>query len=393
MALQDSPGQEPGSKNPQLEENQSQGYKDLAKSAKPIRLIIPLVIGIGFIGYMFWQKFDYESFLKIEWTGTTLFWIGMAALFMVFRHFCYMARLRIITNGEFSWRKAFELIMIWEFSSAVTPTSVGGSAVSMFVLAREGIAAGRSAMIVLYTVVIDTFFYLFMLAFYLAVFGFVFLDANDDALYTAFWAAYGFMFLYGSAFFYGVLISPKGLQKLLLFFVRLPLLNRFKKNVLKTTEDMALASAELRRQTWKFHVGAVLSTVGAWSSRFLVFNCLAIGFIVYAHDPDIHGYYTQFMEGQMQFSPFVQQVFMMARQQAMYILMAIMPTPGGSGGVEYAFLAYHSDYIVQEGSLGIIIALFWRILTYYTYLLIGYITVVRWLNAAKPKKLEANSGG
>ncbi|NJN77591.1 MAG: hypothetical protein HC803_04080 [Saprospiraceae bacterium] len=48
-----------------------------------------------------------------------------------------MARLHILTEGEFTWRKCFELIFIWEFSSAVTPTSVGGSAVALFVLSQE----------------------------------------------------------------------------------------------------------------------------------------------------------------------------------------------------------------------------------------------------------------
>lgn len=372
--------QKPQPKEVQKAAQEAEGYKNLNKSARPLRLIIPLLLGLGYIGYMFWDKFDPKEFAKIEWTSHTFLWIGIAALFMVFRHFCYMIRLRIITNQEFSWKKAFEVIMIWEFSSAVTPTSVGGSAVSMFVLAREGIAAGRSAMIVLYTVIIDTFFYLVMLAFYLAVFGFIFLDINNEALYTAFWAAYIFMFTYGCLFFYGVLISPKGLQKLLLFFTGLPLLKRFRAGAIKTTEDMALASQELRRQNWKFHVGAILATVGAWTGRFLVFNCLAIGFIFHSTEADIAGFYNDFMETSMQFSDFTQQIFMMARQQAMYILMAIMPTPGGSGGVEYAFLEYHSQYVMKDSSLSLIMALCWRLLTYYIYLLLGYITVVRWLN-------------
>ena len=42
-----------------------------------------------------------------------------------------------MTDNEFSWPKSMELIVLWEFASAVSPTSIGGSGVALFLLAQE----------------------------------------------------------------------------------------------------------------------------------------------------------------------------------------------------------------------------------------------------------------
>ena len=84
-----------------------------------------------------------------------------------------------ITSGEVGcfishyilWKKCIELIFIWEFSSAVSPTSVGGSAVAFFVLAQEKLSTAKTATIVLYTVVLDTIFFVGTLPILFAFFG------------------------------------------------------------------------------------------------------------------------------------------------------------------------------------------------------------------------------
>ena len=128
--------------------------ENVLKNISPTRIFLAAAIGISVIIYMFISEFNMDEFSKISWTAHVYIWIGVAIFFMCFRHFCYMVRLRIITDGFFTWKKCFELVMMWEFSSAVTPTSVGGAAVAMFAIAQEKLAAGKTAMIVLYTVVV-----------------------------------------------------------------------------------------------------------------------------------------------------------------------------------------------------------------------------------------------
>ena len=117
---------------------------------------------------------------------------------------------------------------------------------------------------------------------------------------------------------------------------------------IKITDDMDLASHELRAQKWTFHLGAYLSTMLAWGSRFMVLNCLIIGFVAFSPNPEIQAHYNNFMDGQLNLSVFGQHVFIYARQQAMYVIMAVMPSPGGAGVAEYAFQTFHFDYLLWD---------------------------------------------
>jgi hypothetical protein len=383
-----------------------QELKQMLNSVSPWKIILPIVLGLGLVVYMLVANFNAEEFSKINMTTHTYFWIGMAALFVCIRHFCYMVRLRVITEGQFSWRKCFDLIVIWEFSSALTPTSVGGSAVSMFVISREkGMTAGRTVMIVLYTVVVDTFFFLTMLCVFFAIFGaraiFPGCDSLTDLLNhgwaTAFLGAFSFMFIYGSLVFYGVIVNGNALRRFLLGLFSLPLLRRFKKGVEHFTGDMVAASTQIRGKGWRFHFGAIGATAGAWMSRFMVLNCLILAFITYSDNVEVKAHYDQLMINELDYNIVTQQVFIYAREQAMYVLMAVIPSPGAAGGAEFAFLAFHADYLpapqMIDGkevipTLSIIIGTIWRLLTFYSYLIFGAIVVPRWVASLMAKPQE-----
>lgn len=378
--------------------------KKLVNSVSPWKIILPIVLGLGLVVYMLVSNFNAEEFQKINMTAHTYFWIAMAAAFVCIRHFCYMIRLRVITEGQFSWRKCFDLIVIWEFSSALTPTSVGGSAVSMFVISREqGMTAGRTVMIVLYTVVVDTFFFLTMLLIFFGIFGAraIFPECNSlsDLLNhnwaKAFLGAYVFMFIYGSVVFYGVLVNGNALRRFLMGLFSLPLLNRFKKGIESFTGDMVAASSQMGGKGWKFHLGAIGATAGAWMSRFMVLNCLILAFVTFSDNPTVKEHYDKLMINELDYNIVTQQVFIYAREQAMYVLMAVIPSPGAAGGAEFAFLAFHADYLpapqLVDGkevipTLSIIISTIWRLLTFYSYLIFGAIVVPRWVASlvAKP---------
>ena len=91
----------------------------------PKRIIIPIVFGVGVASYLLFKNFNKEAFSLIEWSWQTLFWICMAIVMMLIRDLAYMYRLRVLTNYELSWRKCFEVIMLWEFASAATPSANG----------------------------------------------------------------------------------------------------------------------------------------------------------------------------------------------------------------------------------------------------------------------------
>jgi uncharacterized membrane protein YbhN (UPF0104 family) len=365
-------------------------FNKALKSISPGRIALAVVIGLAVVVYMFVKEFHWDEFNKIQWNGQVFFWLGMAVVFMCTRHLSYMTRLRIVTNKFFSWKKCLELIVVWEFSSAVTPTSVGGSAVALFALSQEKLPAGRTTMLVLYTVILDTFFFLFFILLLFLLFGPLMVQPGaqsiSDLLNPAssiygkvFFFAYAFMFVYGSLFFYGVFVSSKPISKILLFFTGFKFLKRFRSGAEKMAEEMRTTSVELKNKTWLFHLKSFGVTIGAWTSKFMVLNCLILGFVSMSSDPVVKQHYNEFMSGNLDLSWPLQQFLIYARQLAMWIITAITPTPGGSGIAENAFMIFHKDYIPANATLLLIMAVFWRFFTYYVYLIVGMIVVPNWV--------------
>ena len=60
------------------------------------------------------------------------------------------------------------------------------------------------------------------------------------------------------------------------------------------------------------------------------------------------------------------------------VVLMVSPTPGGSGLSEWLFSEYYADLIPTAG-LALILAIFWRIISYYVYLCIGAVLVPEWL--------------
>jgi hypothetical protein len=63
----------------------------------------------------------------------------------------------------------------------------------------------------------------------------------------------------------------------------------------------------------------------------------------------------------------------------MWIMMLVMPTPGGSGFVETIFNSYMAEFVPVAGFV-VVMALIWRLVTYYPYLFIGVFMAPAWVN-------------
>ena len=71
-------------------------------------------------------------------------------------------------------------------------------------------------------------------------------------------------------------------------------------------------------------------------------------------------------------------MIIIAKQLILWIFMLISPTPGGSGVAEYAFGELMGVFS-QSTLLIIFIALLWRLISYFPYLIIGSILLPIWL--------------
>ena len=336
--------------------------EEVLKSIRVSRVIIPILIGVGVVIYLAWQQFNPEEYAQINWTSHALFWIACAVILLIIRHIAYALRLYILSEKAFSFSKCIELIFIWEFSSAVSSTSIGGSAVALFILSQEKLSAAKTSAIVLYTIVLDTFFFIFTLLILFLILGPIMIRPNLTSLdgwgYT-FITTYIFMAIYGFFFFYALFIKPEHVKGLINRITNLKLLKKYKVRGLQIADDFVIASKHLRKKNFVFHCRAFGATFIAWSTRFLLLNCLIIGIV----DTTSIDFFNQFK--------------LYGRLEAMFVIMAFSPTPGGAGFAEIVFGGFLSDYV--PAGIAFIVASIWRLLTYYSYLLAGVIVIPNWL--------------
>lgn len=359
--------------------NLSDDEKTLLKSVSFSRLILPVFIGLGVVFYLMSKQLDFKELDKVSWGGLTFLWLGFAVLMYIFRHFFYAWRLYSMADGSFSFWKCMELIVIWEFSSAVSPTNVGGAGVALVLLAQEKVSGARTVAIVLYSMVLDTVYTLISLPLLYFIVGPTLIRPGMKSLTDI--DGYGFTFItviifmlvYGGVFFYGLFVNPRAIKRLLILLSRIPFLKKFRNDLRNTAVNVVTAAIELRGQSWKFHMRNMLCTMGAWTTRFLGLN-----FIILAIVPKTSlAAYDQFL--------------IFARGEAMYVITAFSPTPGGAGIAEYLFGGFYSDYI-PEG-IASLVSLIWRLITYYPYLIAGAIVIPIWIRGViKSRKAQQDKG-
>jgi len=348
--------------------------KAILRDIRGSRIILPLLLGLVAVGFLVWQRVDWGEMAHISWNRSVLLGLGAAVCFLVIHHLSYAYRLYSLSEGRFTFRKCIELIFIWEFSSAVSPTSVGGSAVAFYMLSRERLPFSRTATIVLYTIVLDGLFFLLTLPLLFAVFGGTIIRPDLEGFRNLggwgnyFVFSYVFMFAYTFLFFYGLFLRPVRMQDLLKAITALPYVNKWRPAAENLGKELVLASGEMRSKPWAWHLRAILATAGAWSTRFLLLLAVILAF-----SPGLAG---------------VNLLALYARLEAMFLITLFSPTPGGSGFAEVLFGGFLEDYI-PSATIATLTAAVWRLLGYYVYVIAGAIIVPVWLRQHVLKKRAA----
>jgi uncharacterized protein (TIRG00374 family) len=349
--------------------------EEVLKSIRISKIIIPVILGFLVIGYLLFRKFDPDEFKNISWNNHALFWIFMTVMAYVVRHLAYSWRLRVLSDYEFSWSKSIELIFIWEFASAVSPTSLGGSAVALVLLAQEKLSSAKTVTIVIYSIVVDTIFFVLTLPILYLILGSTIIrpdmiNLRDiDGWGVVFFATIAGMLIYGGLFFYGLFIKPVALKRFLLLLSKIRFLGKFRDGLRQTAMDVVVTAKELKKKSVGYHINVLLSTSIAWICRFLAINFVVIALISTVS--------TEFLD----------QLLLYARNQTMFAVTIFSPTPGGAGVAEAVFGDFLTDF-VPEG-VSTILAFIWRVITYYSYLIIGVIVIPNWIrNIINRRKVE-----
>jgi uncharacterized protein (TIRG00374 family) len=339
--------------------------QQILRSFSPFRVLLPVVLGLGITALLIWRNADLDALKAVRWTWGSSFWILMAFLSVVVRDYAYMVRIRQLTDRQLTWRRAFVVIMLWEFSSALAPGIIGGGFLfAIFILAQEGIAAGRSIAVITFTSFLDGLFLLIMAPLvYFAVGRELLFSGMDTAEGTVsngflylFWTVYALIAAYKLFVAYALFVNPVFVKRALVGIFSAPVLRRWRRKMVTTGDQLIVASKDLRTRRWNYWWPALLATFASWTARYSIVNCILQAFHggVELHHLVIYG-----------------------KQVVMGIIVLLSPSPGGSGVAEFIFNDFLGMYTPPGTAPAL--ALLWRLMSYYPYILVGVILLPRWL--------------
>lgn len=347
--------------------------KDILKQFKLKRILWPVLISLaGTFGVLFYKDIVAseggirEGLANVHWTGYSFLWLFLGLVMMGLRDLAYTWRMHTLAEGSLSWKNTWSIIFLWEFSSALTPSVVGGSAFAIAMLHKEKIPVGRGTAIVFTTILLDEIFYVLILPVVLVFMGpdqifAPFENMGESASLfglTGFWIAYGVIIAYTALLIFALIIYPKGTYNFLTrLFMSRPL-RRWRRKGIKAAKDMMIAAEDLSRKPFRFWLEASAATMLAWMSRYLVLNCILAAFAVTALGLTEH-------------------IIAFARQAVLFLVMLVSPTPGSSGIAELMFVNLLED--MTPTGLAEALAALWRFITYYPYLIIGLIVLPHWV--------------
>lgn len=356
-------------------ENQSDHVMDSRSSAalsdtKSVfslwKVFLPVAIGLTVVILMFYHDAKSENlgsvWRSIEFTPYTIGCIALAFVFMFGRDFGLSWRFRALTDHKLRWGQAFKVDFLCEFTSCVTPSAVGGSSLGMVFLNSQGVEFGRATTLMITTLFLDELF--FVLACPIVI---LLTPANEifasggsgfsHGIRLTFWLVYAGIFIWTLILFMGIIVRPNWMRSLLVKICKIKFLRKFEAKAAELGDNMVATSAELRKKPFRFWLEVFGGTALSWTSRYMVVNALFLGFL--PQD-------TQY------------QWLILARQFVIWVVLMVSPTPGGSGLSEWLFSEYYGD-IVPTAGMALILAVFWRIISYYVYLAIGCAIVPGWV--------------
>lgn len=280
-----------------------------------------------------------------------------------------MLRLKELSDNQLTWKQVFEVIFLWEFTSSITPSAVGGAPVAIFFLNKEGINLGKATSIVLTTALFDEIFFIVMVPLAYLLSGSKDVFPVDNATFLSvstgvkvlFLTSYVLILIYCIVISYGLFISPRGFKTVLVRIFSFPLLKKWLSFAHKTGDEIIEAAEENKTKKASFWWKIGTYTFLSWTARYFVVNFLILGF-----------------------APVADHFFVYVRQLIMWIILLISPTPGGAGFAEFSFAVYLDEFIPDglEGTL----AMIWRLISYYFYLAVGFFLLPRWIRRVYIKR-------
>lgn len=318
-----------------------------------LKILLPVGIGIAVVAWMFHDEFNPDILRSFQFSTRSIVAIIAALIFVIGRDFGLAWRFHIIAGGDLTWPRAIKTDLMCAFTSAITPSVVGGSTMAIFYLNREGIAVGRATSLTLTTLFLDElFFVVFCPILVLLIPDSQLFGVSDGVglltgIKVVFWLVYAGIVVWTAILYAGIIVKPKAVAAILHKIFSIKFLRRWQRKIDRTAANMVETSAFVKNASRTWWTKVFSATVVSWFSRYLVVNALFWGFV-----------------------PAASGLLVFGRQFVVWVVLMVSPTPGGSGVSEWLFANYYGD-LIGSVSIALVLALIWRILSYYIYLIAG----------------------
>lgn len=320
------------------------------------KVALPVLIGLGVAAWLLARDYSSIDVGSLQWGWRAWAGIGLALLFVVGRDFGLTWRFHTIASPSLSWKQSLRVDLMCAFTSAITPSAVGGSALAVFYLNAEGVKIGRGAALTLTTLFLDELFFVVFcpIIALLMPFDSLFGAAGEQSAFLqgikiVFWLVYAGVVVYTALLYVGILWRPQLVARALRRLFALRLLRRWQGKGESMAANMEATSEWIKGCPASWWLNVLGATVLSWFSRYLIVNALFWGFV-----PGSSG------------------LLVFARQFVVWVVLMVSPTPGSSGISEWMFTEYYGD-LIGSASTALVIALIWRAITYYLYLFVGII--------------------
>ncbi len=318
-----------------------------------LKAVIPALISAGVVVWLFMDDFNPDAWNYLQINSRTVVALLLALLFVAGRDFGLTWRFRTICDGTLSWSRALRVDIMCAFTSAITPSAVGGSALAVFYLNREGVSIGRATTLTLTTLFLDELFFvvfcpvLVLLLPADELFGTSQQGLLMKSVEVLFWLVYAGIVVWTAILFTGIIAKPQWLETVVVKLFKMRGLRRWQKGAQGMMDNMKTTSAWVKTQSRRWWLEVFGATTLSWFSRYFVVNALFWGFV-----------------------PAASGLLVFGRQFVVWVVLMISPTPGGSGVSEWLFTNYYGD-MISSLSVALVIAMVWRLLSYYIYLFTG----------------------
>ncbi|PTB90713.1 TIGR00374 family protein, partial [Marivirga lumbricoides] len=207
--------------------------------------------------------------------------VMLAFLVLFARDVGYVYRIRTITSEKLSWKSSIYVIILWEFASAVTPSVVGGTAVAVFILMKEGLKLGKALAYTMVTAIFDNLYFVLVAPFiFLIASGEIFPQNSaiesqiGKSLPTLFFISYGLIASYTLIMAFAVLVNPRWFKWILLRITSIKWLRKWRPYAYEQGAEIMMASKELRGKKYSYWIKIALSTLFIWTARYAMLNCV-----------------------------------------------------------------------------------------------------------------------